>query len=469
MAPGRSLSLEKFHILVNFAHTETLLDRAENGVFINLVQSPYKYLNVFLDQIEKRDPGFANPYTVAALNLALHRSAQGLGNTHTEGLISRMISRRLNIMTECDFNGNSALQTVLVGCNNAELVQYMLQLVIPAKLEEKLRSDHALMTAVFASGNAQVIGTVLNYMPPEKLSDFMLAKDDKGVSHLDNLVSRAGTAEANAVLQRCPENIKEAYYQKLYASFLDCGNEAAESVRVVDNKPVDETVSEEAKDLERQKQKAALDHMSLALVSRAQDLRNPLAIEEMIVDYFKALSTEGNSEQMTMALRLFSVMIRSKKLPPLLQKEFENASLRLRKENLQQWKQLPASSEERTHFRTPSEVVVHLMADIRKMRQQDPENKVLENLDVQVQSLFLQHHMNIDETRDFLSKFENDALKEGLPNLASLCHTLQDQLPLSSKQQIKIFIEQLNLLQKSGQTEPVNRKIRSCSPSLNLN
>lgn len=285
----------------------------------------------------------------------------------------------------------------------------------------------------------------------------------KDPAYLKKLLDQMMTFESHEVmeqiLQRATPALAESYQQELVERFFASAKRAADHVHdsiidahcreraVVELKesPLQGEERERAilqktaaiklefgetiKNEEMKKQEEALAELHKAfsdIMPKSKEER-----EKVVANLLQGVAAKGKLEQLTYANRLLSALIRTDELPPLLRKEMKHVSLIFTEQNQQVWRALGQSQAPWEAARTPSEVMVDLMATLREMRQENPENAFIQQAVNEVRSRFLQHNITPDEIKVFLKKIENEAINNDLPMLAAACKTLQAQTPAS--------------------------------------
>ena len=302
----------------------------------------------------------------------------------------------------------------------------------------------------------------------ELLDQNQIKKAIKEPGYLNQLLEQIISLEpglSEKVIFLMPSKVKESYQTKLSERFSACANAAADQVAdtMSDLRCRNQAIAEfKGSSLQTDQRDQALQDRIKAIkqesgeafrLEELQKLKGSVRdlsacclgkgtknSEERIqawVNNQQKLAREGKNEELMLSNRLLSVLQHSEQLPvqlpPILQKEMRQVSIDLRLQNQKLWKALAPSQAARETQRTPSEVVVDLMAALRQLRQENPKNFDLAWADEEVRSHFLKHRMSVEEINILLNTIENHAGLKSISQLEEKCKVLRSQLPAAAR------------------------------------
>lgn len=200
------------------------------------------------------------------------------------------------------------------------------------------------------------------------------------------------------VLEFCPEGVREEIKGELFDSFLQAAYLLAET---------------------DSKMRLTVDHMKATMLDLA---RGPMAdkrAEEIVVRYFTDLAKSNETEKIVYAVRIMGTLSKYGELPLPCKEALKVAIVMLSNENQATWQNFGPTDSPRNTYRTPSEVLVHLMSALKK------EN--LPELERKAEMMMRTHHMTFDQVKAFLAEVK--ALTPAGSRINSLCTILENQLP----------------------------------------
>ena len=238
-----------------------------------------------------------------------------------------------------------------------------------------------------------------------------LAHNSEGVNAMQIAAKNGSLNTFNRVLALCPEELREEIKGQLFQEFLEAARATA--------------APHEQEGMNR-----AIIHMRKELLNLVEGSMAQKSPEEILASYLTGLAMANDNEKLKFCVRAVEILSKDGGISRPLKETLKKTGQILSKQNQAQWSKLGPSDAPRDTYRTPSEVLVHLMSALNKARVEDASNPVFQRLEQKAELMMRRHEMSYEQIIAFLAEAKA-ALPSNSP-ASLLCTTLEKQLPKSA-------------------------------------